>query len=260
MKKIVLLFLTTILLSSCSFLNQSVMFKTSPGYEYAETPDAKEAVEYKVSANDILTLDIYANGGAKKVSFTSSSISPDGVLNSPAAISSREIEYTVDAEGYVKLPMLGCLKIDGLTLVGLQDSLEKEYAKFYLKPFVIAKVVNRTVILFPGNTSEASTIKLLNNNTTLIELLAAKGGISENGKARKVKLIRKKEDKHEVYLIDLSTIEGIDDARLVLQANDIVYVEPRRKISVKALKEISPVLTLISTTLLSVAALSAIIK
>jgi len=112
------------------------------------------------------------------------------------------------------------------------------------------KVTNNRVIIFPGGQGGTSTvITLSNTNTTLIEALALAGGISD-GKAHKIKLIRGDLHNPKVYLIDLSTIEGMKASNLVLQANDIIYVEPRPKVAQRILENIAPYLTLLSTTLL----------
>ena len=73
------------------------------------------------------------------------------------------------------------------------------------------------------------------------------GGISNNGRAKRIKLIRKTQEKQEVYLIDLSTIDGLKDASLTLQSNDIIYVEPIRNYAREILSDVTPVLGLIST-------------
>ena len=65
--------------------------------------------------------------------------------------------------------------------------LEEKYASYYVKPFVLMSVQNKRVIVFPGNAGDAKVIPLLNNNTSLIEALALAGGISDDGKAHKVK-------------------------------------------------------------------------
>jgi polysaccharide biosynthesis/export protein len=261
MKKAFCLVVVIVSLSSCGILNQSIMFKTDPGYTFAPTPDYKQITEYKVSANDVLVFDMYTNDGSKLINFTSSfASSQSSSSTTTVATAATQNEYLVDADGFVKLPLIGRQKIADLTVREVEVFLEGKYADFYLKPFIVAKITNRNVILFPGNTGDAKIIKLTNQNTTLIELLAQEGGISINGKARKVKLIRDINQKHEVYLIDLSTIAGIDDAHIVLQANDIVYVEPRRRVSYVALKELTPLLSIISTTLLSIAALNALLK
>nr|MBA3704847.1 hypothetical protein [Bacteroidota bacterium] len=109
------------------------------------------------------------------------------------------------------------------------------------------EVINRRVIIFPGSAGDAKVLPLHNNNTTLLEALALAGGIADYGKAHQVKLIRQNKDKNDVYLIDLSKIEGIKEGTMVLQANDIIYVEPRRRYASRVLQEIAPIVSLIST-------------
>jgi len=108
------------------------------------------------------------------------------------------------------------------------------------------------VIVFPGNGGKAQVVSLTNNNTTVIEVLALTGGIAEDGKAYKVKLIRNDDytKKPKVYLMDLSEIGGIRDGNTIVLANDIVYVEPRYRFARTLLGEITPVLTLLTSTFL----------
>lgn len=220
------------------------MFQTGMDYKYAKTPDSSAVLEYKISPNDILSFTMYSNDGFKLIDLTAFS----GSASAPASITNL---YQVESDGNVKLPVLGRKKLVGLTIREAEQMLEENYAAFYVKPFIVAKVINRKVILFPGGTGEAKVIELKDNNTTLIDVIAGSGGISEDGKAKKVKLIRNVDKKHEVYLIDLSTIKGINDSYIVLQANDIIYVEPRKRISRNVLKEMVPILSLFSTTILT---------
>jgi polysaccharide export outer membrane protein len=55
------------------------------------------------------------------------------------------------------------------------------------------------------------------------------------------------EDKRDVYLIDLSTIEGLKYADLIVQANDIIYVEPVPEIGRELVKDIAPIVSLLSS-------------
>ena len=224
------------------------MFKTSANYKYATTPDSSKVYEYKISPNDILSFTIYSNDGFKLIDLTA--FTPSNNNPQTSTIQNANL-YTVEADGNVKLPVLGRKKLVGLTIREAEQMLEESYSAFYVKPFIVAKIINKKVILFPGNTGGARVIELKDDNTTLIDVIAFAGGISEDGKAKKVKLIRDVNKKHEVYLIDLSTIKGINDAYIVLQANDIIYIEPRKRISKKAMQELLPILSLLSTTILS---------
>lgn len=89
---------------------------------------------------------------------------------------------------------------------------------------------------------------MTNNNTTVMEALAMAGGISNDGKAYKIKLIRNTPGKEpQVYLMDLSRINGLAMANTQVQAYDIIYVEPRYRPVRTFSQEIAPLLTLLTT-------------
>lgn len=254
MHKLLYLLGFVLLFSSCGMLNQNNMFQTTNNYQYASTPDSNTVTEYKISANDILSFTIYSNDGFKLIDFSSY-----GGTGKRSA-STTEHEYIVESDGNVKLPILGRKKLTGLTIREAEQFLEESYSAYYVKPFIVATVLNRKVILFPGNTGNAQVIALTDNNTTLIDVIAMAGGIGSNGKAKQVKLIREVGNSHEVYLLDLSTIKGIKDAHIVLQANDIIYIEPRKRVSANILKELVPLLSLLSTTILTFTLISNLTK
>jgi polysaccharide biosynthesis/export protein len=84
-----------------------------------------------------------------------------------------------------------------------------------------------------------------------MESIANAGGIMEDGKAYKVKLIRANPDNDQkpfVYLMDLSRIEGITAANSIVQAGDIIYVEPRYRPLATFTREIAPFITLLTTS------------
>jgi len=228
------------------------MFKTNSDYKYSQTPDYKKIQAYKISPNDILVFDIYTNNGFNLINLTSFNNTTGATIQ---ALPSKP-EYIVDADGYVKLPIIGKKKISGLTIREVETLLEQSFSEFYLNPFAVAKITNRRVIYFTGNSSAAKVISLTDNNTTVLQMIAKEGGLDIYGKARRIKLIRDVNGNHEVYLLDLSTIKGIDDAHIVLQANDIIYVDPRRRVSSKAFTEMAPIISLFSSSLLIIAVIN----
>lgn len=100
-----------------------------------------------------------------------------------------------------------------------------------------------------GEGSVGTVVPILNQNITLIEAIALAGGIQERGNAAKIKLIRRVDGKDFVYRINLRTIEGIQDARTVVQAGDIIYVEPVPQLANEFVRDIAPIVSLISSTL-----------
>jgi polysaccharide export outer membrane protein len=77
------------------------------------------------------------------------------------------------------------------------------------------------------------------------------GGISTRGKSRFVKVMRKVNEKREIYLIDISNIDGIKYADMIVQANDYIYIEPRAELVKGTLSEWAPISSLISSVLIT---------
>ena len=78
------------------------------------------------------------------------------------------------------------------------------------------------------------------------------GGIRDEGRANSIKLMRKtNKGKREIYKIDLSTIDGLKNAQMIVQSNDYIYVDFKPRIASSFLTEITPWLSVMSTALLT---------
>ncbi|MFO8066995.1 MAG: polysaccharide biosynthesis/export family protein [Bacteroidales bacterium] len=241
MKKLFLIIAILITaLSSCKVLTPEQMLRTPSDYEYASFEEAEPVKEYKLAPSDELYFKLFTNKGEKLID----------PLNPHTEQQRTQTNYLVEHDGTVKFPVIGRTHVEGMTIRELEKHLEEEYSKYYNRPFAKIKVTNNRVIVFPGGRGgSAKVITLENANTTLFEALALAGGI-DDGKARKVKLIRGDLNEPEVFLIDLSTIQGVKDADLVLQANDIIYVQPRAKVPQRILEHITPYLSLLTSALI----------
>ena len=231
----------------CKTINPSVMFKADESYPY-KIDQTIGNIEYKIAPNDIIGLSVYTNEGFKLIDVTTSPAAVAGGGTGGVAASSTK--YNVDIEGNVKLPIIGKIKVKDLTIREAEKLLEQQYAIYYNKPFIILTVLNRRVLVFPGSGGSGTVVTLENENTTLLEALALAGGITETGKAYKIKLIRGDSRNPQVQNIDLSTIEGMKQSNLLLQANDIIYVEPVPRISQAILSQIAPIIGILTSVLL----------
>ncbi|MDF2438516.1 MAG: hypothetical protein K0Q95_2892 [Bacteroidota bacterium] len=254
MRKLFLLLGFSMILTGCGWLNPNIMLQTDKDFKYTKFPDSTNVKEYRLSSNDFIEFGLYSNEGFKLVDLTSLNAANVGYRFE------NSMRYLIETDGFCKLPILGRIKLGGLTIKDVETLLEEKYAAYYIKPYVLVKVLNKRVMVFPGSAGDAKVIPLENNNTTLIEAIALAGGIADDGKARQVKLIRENKDAHDVYLIDLSKIEGIQQASMVVQANDIIYIEPRRKISSKVVQELAPIVSILTSIFIIVTYTRAISK
>lgn len=227
--------------SSCKLFKSNLMLKTPKDFTYDVIADSLAKQSYRIEANDFVQVRIFANDGFKIIDLAISGVNYTRV----------DVDYVVEKDGYVKLPLVGKVKLAGLTIAEAEAFLEQVFDDFYIKPYITVKVTNKRVIVFPGNGGKAQVLNLTNNNTTVFEALALTGGIQEDGKAFKVKLIRNDgTSKPKVYLMDLSRIEGVTVGNTVVMANDIIYVEPRYRFAKTLVSELTPVITLLSSTIL----------
>ena len=253
------LFILCLLLGSCT-INKDLLFKTPTDYEYDEIPDSTNA-EVVIAPNNLLTFNFFTGNGHILVEQAiGNGILSGGFQNNQNALNQRnQINYLVNEDGTVKLPVLGRVYLDGLTIREAEDKLEGLYSEYYNDPFVILQVQNNRVIVSPGAGGTAQVINLVNANTTLMEALAMAGGVDGRGNSSEIKLLRenKTTGEREVYLIDLSTIDGIEEADMIVQANDIIYVEPLPLIARELVQEIAPIITLITTAALLITLVNA---
>jgi len=227
------------------------MFKTGKNYPY-KVDQTIGNVEYRLAPNDLLGFSVFTNDGFKLIDLTtglggtnSASIGGTATTNDDNAI-----QFQVDVDGMVKLPIIGKVKVTDLTIREAEKILEDKYSVYYNKPFVMLSVLNRRVMVFPGSGGSGTVVILENENTTLIEALAMAGGLAETGKADVIKLIRGDSRNPQVHLIDLSTVEGMKKSNMLLQANDIIYVEPIKNISQNILQELAPIVGIVTSLLL----------
>lgn len=235
--------------SGCAWLNQSIMFKTPRNYSFDTPPDTVWS-QYVLQPNDQFFFRLFANDGFKLIDMTSIM----GQGGNPQFLNPQfSPSYLIEYDGTVKLPVLGRVQLSGMSVREAEKILQDKYKESFNDPFVQIIVNNRRVIVYPGQAGMATVIPLSNINMTLIEALAEAGGLAEDGKAHKVKLFRRDlaNDSTSIYQFDLSKIEGLPYANLVVQTGDVIYVQPRRRVGANLLRELSPWVALLTTALLA---------
>jgi polysaccharide export outer membrane protein len=241
-------------LSGCT-INKDILFRTGEGYEFSSIDelDQKETPGYRIAPNDMLSFQLFSNNGERLNQRTAGTINTQvggGAQNQQLLMNMGQqggLTYLVKPDGLVELPELGEIRLEGLTIEEAERLLEDAYTSYYNDPYVIIRVTNNRVFVFPGEAGQATVVPLQNMNTTLLEVLAMTGGIARRGNASKVKLIRRTPTGRDVYKMDLSVVEGLDDANMVVQAYDIIYVEPMPQLVREATESITPITSLIST-------------
>jgi polysaccharide export outer membrane protein len=235
----VVVVLAILALQSCKYANPSIMLRTPKDFVYDDFPVVRDS-QVVIAKNDMLYIRVLADDGFKLVDVIGAENEKFSNLSGSSLRADMGQEYLVEYDGTVKLPIMGRIKLEGLKIREAEDYIEKLFSKEYDKPFVNIRINNQRVTVFTGLKGQARIVPLIYPNTTLFEVLAQAGGIQDNGKASMVKLIRGDAKKPKVYKIDLSSIEGMQQADLIVQSGDVIYVESAERAISFVTREIIP--------------------
>ncbi len=184
-----------------------------------------------IKKHDILSITI-TDPSAK-----ASELSPcvNGFISESAAnnsFGSTKTEFLVDEEGNILHNCIGKVFVEGKTTIDIQNELTQK-----LKPFVTntsnlliqVRLVNFKYSV-EGEIGLPGVKTVDNNRVTILEAIAASGGLKIFAQRDSVMIIRQlKEGKHEIGYINLKNKDVINSPYFYLQQNDYVYVPPTRK-------------------------------
>jgi polysaccharide export outer membrane protein len=137
-------------------------------------------------------------------------------------------------DGYVSLPLIGGMKLAGLTLDGAADAIKAKAGERLRDPEVIVllKEYVKPYYVVAGEVSHPGRFEL-HGEVTLVEALAVSGGMKESAKRTQVVLMRKAgENNTEVRLLDVRKLMSATNIRedLAIHSGDMIVV-PRNFIS-----------------------------
>ncbi len=239
------LIVISLIASSCQVLFPNYLLREDRKFTYTELVDDTSATAQVIMPGDIINFQLGTRDGYGFVDVIER-VGVSGGGGQQGQAPGTNINYVVRTDGIADFPLIGELNVTGMTRIDLQELLEEKYSVIYNDPFIVLTVTNRRAFVFIGR-GNAKVINLPTENTTLIEVIALAGGLTNDSKARKVRVIRGDYDQPMIKKVNLSTISGLRDADMIIQPYDLIVVEPTTKIAPELLREITPVLSLVTT-------------
>ncbi len=138
-------------------------------------------------------------------------------------------QYLVNNEGEIDFPVIGKLKIGGLTKTAA-EKLIREQLRPYLKetPIVTVRMSNYKISVI-GEVNRPGTFTINNEKVNLFEALAMAGDMTVYGIRSNVKLIREDNNgQRNIISLNLNEQNILHSPYYYLQQNDILYVTPNK--------------------------------
>lgn len=138
-------------------------------------------------------------------------------------------QYLVNNAGEIDFPVLGRLRVGGMTKNECEDMLREQLIP-YLKetPIVTVRMVNYKISVL-GEVNKPGTFTVTNEKVNVLEALAMAGDLTIYGLRDNVKLVRETADGgRDIQELNLNDANLIRSPYFYLQQNDILYVTPNK--------------------------------
>ncbi len=163
--------------------------------------------------------------------------------------------YVVENDSLVTLPVIGSVKLGGLTRLAAEKQINALYQKSLLKNPLITLFISNLQVTVLGEFSQQGVYPLKKEQTHLTEIMGQAGGLNPSANNKRLKIIRGNPQNPQILIVDLTNVDFMKDKRVILKNNDIIYAEPKKsaqntEIMAKTSALVSIGLTLINTIFL----------
>lgn len=141
---------------------------------------------------------------------------------------SAESAYRVDAYGYIDFPILGKLRVEGMTVSAATELIKQKIIEgnYIKEPLVSIEFLNFKYTVL-GAVGSTGTFRVDGDRITLIEAIARAGDLTSKARIDRIAVYREVNGERKVFYHDLRSKDIFESPAYYLQQNDIVYVEPK---------------------------------
>lgn len=206
------------LIFSCSPSKDVVYFQDASQFETL-IDDNTFTTKFKV--DDLVSINVSTLDPEASVPFNLFSGSEEG------GIRPEQLNYLVDKNGEIDFPVIGNIKIEGLSPSETRELL-KEKLKDYLKdPIINIRIRNFTVTVL-GSVNRPGTYPINGEQVTIMEALGYAGDINIKGRRDNIMVVRDFDGTKVYNRINLNSKDALKSPVFYLTQNDVVYVEPNK--------------------------------
>ncbi|AGA79213.1 polysaccharide biosynthesis/export family protein [Echinicola vietnamensis] len=190
--------------------------------------------DYKLQLNDVLDVNIRTTSPELNLLFNDSDASSNSNAMRGGLADGGDVYfmtgYTIDDEGFIELPVIGNLKVVGLTVEEAKTLVEEEVIQYVNSAsdyFVRVRLGGMRYSAL-GEFNNPGKYTILQNRVTILEAIANAGEMTTVANRHEVTLIRQYPEGSKVYKINLLDERIMESDLYFLRPNDLIYAEPMK--------------------------------
>lgn len=230
--------LAVLLLNSGCVINRKYQYLQKEDVNLATNKAPKDSVlrqyelddfEYKLQPEDIISIKVYSLTPQEYNFFTLKEGQGNSATTQFQTGASALVNgYLLDEEGMIEFPVVGKIKISGLTVFEAQQKIQQIAEQYLDSPVTEVRLLNfRFTVL--GEVRKENTVNSLNNRITMLEAIGLAGGFTDYADKSNVKVIRQGEGKAEVFYVNLLDENFVQSPFYYVNQNDVIVVPPLRQ-------------------------------
>ena len=214
-----------LLLGACRSSRNLVYFSDLKSEVTALEP-ADYTNEPRIQPNDLLNISLSSLSPESNVLFNSGVLLPaGGVAGNTASLLKINEGYSVDRNGEINFPVMGKVRLGGLTKKEATEKMTREFTRYVKNPIVNILFLNFKVTVI-GEVNHPASFTVPSERINILEALGLAGDMTTFGRRENVLLLRDKNGVRSAIRLNLNDKAVLNSPYFYLQQNDIVYVEP----------------------------------
>lgn len=139
----------------------------------------------------------------------------------------EQVDYLVDKDGEIDFPVIGKIKISGLSPEEVRVMLREKLSDYLKDPIINIRLKNFTVTIL-GQVNRPGTYQVNGEQITIMEAIGLAGDLTIKGIRNNILVVRDFDGTKVYNRIDLTTKEAMKSPVYYLTQNDVVYIEPNK--------------------------------
>ena len=130
-------------------------------------------------------------------------------------------------DGTINIPLVGVVRVSGLTSREAGDLLSREYSRYIKNAHVTLEVLNKRVYVL-GEVRNPGRVNIIEDTSNVLEAIASSGGLTDFASRNSIKIIRGTQSKPIIKTVNLTKLSSLGAGNLILHPNDVIYVQPSK--------------------------------